>query len=110
MSLKSKDIPYTTYFKKLHVLLYSLLWNVRQSNIDIGVRKVLFINLWDRFENENECFYADITLIRIECIKLPESAHLVAIPVKNTDQLIYVFLKIKITITVKKCKKYIHFY
>ena len=110
MSLKSKDIPYTMFFKKLHVLLYSLLWNVRQSNIDIGVRKVLFINLWDRFENENECFYADITLIRIECIKLPESAYLVAIPVKNTDQLIYVFLKIKITITVKKCKKYIHFY
>ena len=44
MSLKSKDIPDTMFFKKLHVLLYSLPWNLRQSNINIGVRKVIFIN------------------------------------------------------------------
>ena len=54
--------------------------------------KVLFINLWDRFEEENKYFYEDIGLIKIECIKLPNNTYLVAIPVKNTDQYIYILI------------------
>ena len=56
------------FFKTLHVLLHSLPWNLRESNIDIGKRKVLFINLWDRFEDENKYFFEDIVLIKIECM------------------------------------------
>ena len=73
ISLKSKDIPYTILFETLHVFLHSLPWNLRESNIVIGIRNVLFINLWDRLEDENEYFYEDIGLTKIECIKLPES-------------------------------------
>ena len=54
--------------------------------------KVLFINLWDRFEEENKYFYEDIGLIKIECIKLPNNTYLVAIPVKNTDQYVYILI------------------
>ena len=68
ISLNYKDIPYTMFFKTLHVLLHSLPWNLRESNIDIGKRKVLFINLWDRFEDENKYFFEDIGLIKIECM------------------------------------------
>ena len=56
------------FFKTLHVLLHSLPWNLRESNIDIGIRKVLFINLWDRFEDENKYFFEDVGLIKIECM------------------------------------------
>ena len=92
-------------FKTLHVLLHSLPWNLRESNIDIGIRKVLFINLWDRFEDENKCFYEDIGLIKIECIKLPESIYFVAIPVKKQVNTYMFFLKIKIMIIANKCKE-----
>ena len=80
------------FFKKLYTLLDKLPWDVKETNIEIGVRKVLFINLWDRFEEENKYFYEDIGLIKIECIKLPNNTYLVAIPVKNTDQYIYIFI------------------
>ena len=80
------------FFKKLYTLLDKLPWDVKETNIEIGVRKVLFINLWDRFEEENKYFYEDIGLIKIECIKLPNNTYLVAIPVKNTDQYIYVLI------------------
>ena len=58
------------FFKKLYILLDKLPWDLKETNIEIGVRKVLFINLWDRFEEENKYFYEDIGLIKIECIKL----------------------------------------
>ena len=105
MSIKSKDMPYTMFFKKLDILLHSLPWNLRESNIDIGIRKVLFINLWDRFEDENKCFYEDIGLIKIECIKLLESIYFVAIPVKKQVNTYMFFLKIKIMIIANKCKE-----
>ena len=59
------------------------------KHIEIGVRKVLFINLWGTFEGESKYLYEDMGLIKIECIKLPNK-YLVAIPVKNTDQYIYI--------------------
>ena len=68
LSFKTKDVSYTLFFKKLYVLLDSLPWYLREANIEIGVRKVLFINLWDRFEEEGKYFYEDIGLIEIECI------------------------------------------
>ena len=80
------------FFKKLYILLDKLPWDLKETNIEIGVRKVLFINLWDRFEEENKYFYEDIGLIKIECIKLPNNTYLVAIPVKNTDQYIYILI------------------
>ena len=61
---------------------------LKDANIEIGIRKVFFINLWDRFDEENKYFYEDIGLIKIECIKLPNFKYLVAIPVKNTDHYI----------------------
>ena len=63
---------------------------LNDANIEIGIRKVLFINLWDRFDEENRYFYEDIRLIKSECIKLPNFKYLVAIPVKNTDNYIYI--------------------
>ena len=63
---------------------------LKNVNIEIGIRKVLFINLWDRFDEENKHFYEDIGLIKIECIKLPNFKYLVAIPIKNTDNYIYI--------------------
>ena len=80
------------FFKKLYILLDKLPWDLKETNIEIGVRKVLFINLWDRFEEENKYFYEDIGLIKIECIKLPNNTYLVAIPVKNTDQYVYILI------------------
>ena len=92
LSFKTKDVPYTMFFKKLYILLDKLPWDLKETNIEIGVRKVLFINLWDRFEEENKYFYEDIGLIKIECIKLPNNTYLVAIPVKNTDQYVYILI------------------
>ena len=92
LSFKTKDVPYTMFFKKLYILLDKLPWDLKETNIEIGVRKVLFINLWDRFEEENKYFYEDIGLIKIECIKLPNNTYLVAIPVKNIDQYIYILI------------------
>ena len=63
---------------------------LNDANIEIGIRKVLFINLWDRFDEENRYFYEDIRLIKSECIKLPNFKYLVAISVKNTDNYIYI--------------------
>ena len=63
---------------------------LNDANIEIGIRKVLFINLWDRFDEENRYFYEDIRLIKSECIKLPNFKYLAAIPVKNTDNYIYI--------------------
>ena len=80
------------FFKKLYILLDKLPWDLKETNIEIGVRKVLFINLWNRFEEENKYFYEDIELIKIECIKLPNNTYLVAIPVKNADQYIYILI------------------
>ena len=80
------------FFKKLYILLDKLPCDLKETNIEIGVRKVLFINLWDRFEEENKYFYEDIGLIKIECIKLPNNTYLVAIPVKNTDQYVYILI------------------
>ena len=37
----------------------------------------------------------DKGLIKIECIKLPNNTYLVAIPVKNTDQYIYILIVFK---------------
>ena len=82
------------FFKKLHVLLDSLPHQLKEINIDIGVRKVLLINLWDRFE-ENKYFHEDIELIKIECIKLAVSTYLVAITVKNIDQCIDILIRSK---------------
>ena len=79
------------FFKKLYILLDKLPWDLKKTNIEIRVRKVLFINWWDRFEEENKYFYEDIGL-KIECIKLPNSTYLVAIPVKNADQYIYILI------------------
>ena len=95
LSFKSKDVPYTMFFKKLHVLLDSLPHQLKEINIDIGVRKVLLINLWDRSEEENKYFHEDIGLIKIECIKLPDSPYLVAITVKNIDQCIDILIRSK---------------
>ena len=63
---------------------------LNDANIEIGIRKVLFISLWDRFDEENRYFYEDIRLIKSECIKLPNFKYLVAISVKNTDNYIYI--------------------
>ena len=63
---------------------------LNDANIEIGIRKVLFINLWDRFDEENRFFSEDIRLIKSECIKLPNFKYLVAISVKNTDNYIYI--------------------
>ena len=88
------------FFKKLYILFDKLSWDFKETNIEIGVRKGHFINLWDRFKEENKYFNEDIGLITIECIKLPNNTYLVAIPVKNIDQYIYIFLlQIKIMIT-----------
>ena len=32
------------FFKKLYILLDKLPWDLKETNIEIGVRKVLFIN------------------------------------------------------------------
>ena len=81
------------FFKKLYILLEKLSWDVNiETNTEIGVRKALFINLWDRFKEENKYFNEDIGLIKIECIKLPNITYLVAIPVKNIDQYIYILI------------------
>ena len=46
----------------------------------------VFINLWDRFDEQDKYFYEDIGLIKIECLKLPNSTYVIAISIKNTDQ------------------------
>ena len=44
LSFKTKDVPYTMFFKKLYILLDKLPWDLKKANIEIRVRKVLFIN------------------------------------------------------------------
>ena len=85
------------FFKKLYILLNDLPHQLQEINIDIGVRNVLYINLWGRLDeiDVNKFFYEDIGLIKIECIKLPDNTYLVAIPVKNTDQFIYILIIFK---------------
>ena len=90
LSFKSKDIPYTLFFKRLYILLDSFPMFLKDATIETGIRKVLFVNLWARFDKENKYFYEDIGLIKIECIKLLSFKYLVAIPVKNTDNYIYI--------------------
>ena len=50
----------------------------------------VFINLWDRFDEQDKYFYEDIGLIKIECLKLPNSTYVIAISIKSTDQQIYI--------------------
>ena len=85
------------FFKKLYILLNDLPHQLQEINIDIGVRNVPYINLWGRLDeiDVNKFFYEDIGLIKIECIKLPDNTYLVAIPVKNTDQFIYILIIFK---------------
>ena len=82
---KHKDIAYTLLFKKLYLLLDDLPRWLREASFDIGVRKVLFINLGDRFDEEDKYFYEYIRLIKIESLKLHNSTYLVTIPIKKTD-------------------------
>ena len=90
LSFKTKDTAY-------NILLNDLPHQLQEINIDIGVCKVLYINLWDRLDeiDVNKCFCEDIGLIKIECIKLPDNTYLVAIPVKNTYQFIYILIIFK---------------
>ena len=105
LSFKTKGVPYTMFFKKLYILLDKLPWDLKETNIEIGVGKVLFINLCDRFEEEKKYFYEDIGLIKIECIKLPNDTYLVAIPVKIQINTYIFLLEIKIMIPVSKRRK-----
>ena len=105
LSFKTKDVPYTMFFKKLYILLDKLPWDLKETNIEICVGKVLFINLWDRFEEEKKYFYEDIGLIKTECIKLPNDTYLVAIPLKIQINTYIFLLQIKIMITVSKRRK-----
>ena len=50
----------------------------------------VFINLSERFDEQDKYFYEDIGLIKIECLKLPNSTYVIAISIKNTDQQIYI--------------------
>ena len=45
------------FFKKLYILLNDLPHQLQEINIDIGVRKVLFINLWDRLDEIDDNFF-----------------------------------------------------
>ena len=42
------------FFKKLYILLNDLPHQLQEININIGVCKMLFINLWDRFDEIDE--------------------------------------------------------
>ena len=90
LSTKHKDIAHTLFFKKLYMLFDDLPRWLRETSLDTGVRKVLFINLWDRFDEQDKYFYEDIGLIKIECLKLPNSTYVIAISIKNTDQQVYI--------------------
>ena len=71
LSFKTNDVLYTLFFKKLYILLDNLPWYLKETNIEIGVRKELLINFW-RGLGEDNYFYDGMGYIQIECIKLPD--------------------------------------
>ena len=48
------------FCKKLYILLNDLPHQLQEINIDIGVRKVLFISLWDRRDEIDDNFFMRI--------------------------------------------------
>ena len=56
LSTEHKDIAHTLFFKKLYILFDDLPHWLRETSLDTGVRKVLFINLWDRFDEQDKYF------------------------------------------------------
>ena len=91
LSFKTNDVPYTLFFKKLYILLDNLPWYLKETNIEIGVRKELLINFWRGLEVDKYS-YDDMGYVQIECIKLPDSIYFIGIPVKNTDHHIYIVI------------------
>ena len=91
LSFKASDIPYTTFLKKLCILLDNLPWHLKETNIEIGVRKELLINFWNSLE-EDKYFYDGMGYIQSECVKLPDFTYLIGIPVRNTDHHIYILI------------------
>ena len=43
LSFKTNDVPYKLFFKRLYILLYSLPIYLREADIEIGIRKSLFM-------------------------------------------------------------------
>ena len=92
LSFKTSDIPYTTFFKKLCILLYNLPWHLKETNIEIGLRKELLINFWNSLEAD-KCFYDGMCYIQLECVKLPDFTYLIGIPVRSRI-IIYIYILI----------------
>ena len=101
LSFKTNDVPYTLFFKKLYILLDNLPWYLKETNIEIGVRKELLIKFWRGLEVDKYS-YDDMGYVQIECIKLPDSIYFIGIPVKNTDHHIYILIGDKYN---NECKK-----
>ena len=91
LSFKTNDVTYTLFFKKLYILLDNLPWYLKETNIEIGVRKELLIKFWRGLEVDKYS-YDDMGYVQIECIKLPDSIYFIGIPVKNTDHHIYIVI------------------
>ena len=101
LSFKTNDVPYTLFFKKLYILLDNLPWYLKETNIEIGMRKELLINFWRGLEVDKYS-YDDMGYVQIECIKLPDSIYFIGIPVKNTNHHIYILIGDKYN---NECKK-----
>ena len=91
LSFKTNYVLYTLFLKKLYILLDNLPWYLKETNIEIGMRKELLINFWRGLEVDKYS-YDDMGYVQIECIKLPDSIYFIGIPVKNTDHHIYILI------------------
>ena len=101
LSFKTNGLSYTLFFKKLYILLDNLPWYLKETNIEIGMRKELLINFWRGLEVDKYS-YDDMGYVQIECIKLPDSIYFIGIPVKNTNHHIYILIGDKYN---NECKK-----
>ena len=43
LSFKTKDVPYTMFFKKLYILLDKLPWDLKETNIEIDVLRCFLL-------------------------------------------------------------------
>ena len=94
LSINSRDITHTVFFKTLSVILLNLPCYLKELNLKINKSAQSFVELWSDF-NDNRYFYDTRGFMRIKKVKLSNNGYLVSIPVKNGQT-------IRINIDIKK--------
>ena len=94
LSINSRDITHTVFFKTLSVILLNLPCYLKELNLKINKSAQSFVELWSDF-NDNRYFYDTRGFMRIKYVKLSNKGYLLSIPVKNGQT-------IRINIDIKK--------